>query len=147
MSGEAGGSPRIELIDSQEEVAFDLKRISSAAEKAVPLCVEREAEGGVLSSLKEVEVSVVDDGAIAQVHGEFLDDPTPTDVITFDHGEILVGAEVAVRRSVDFGKTPNEELALYIVHGLLHLAGYQDKTEAEFEAMKAAQEEVLAAVW
>ena len=81
------------------------------------------------------------------IRDRFLDDPTPTDVITFDHGEILVSADTARRQASEFGNAPDRELALYIIHGLLHLAGYRDKSPEEFEVMKAAQEEVLDQVW
>ena len=43
----------------------------------------------VLSGLDVVEISIVDDPTIAEVHGEFLDDPTATDAITFPYGEVL----------------------------------------------------------
>lgn len=139
---------RLELVNSQEAIAIDLPRLRAAAEQAVPLCLARGLpEGNVLAALEEIEVSIVDDGAIASVHAEFLDDPAPTDVITFDHGEILVSAETAAARASEFGNPIDRELALYIVHGLLHLAGYGDKSPPEFETMRSAQEEVLAEVW
>ena len=144
----AGGAPGIEIADLQSRVAVDLDRIRTAVTKAMPLCLARvEVDGAPLPGLAEVEVSVISDEQIAGVHGEFLDDPTPTDVITFDHGEILVSADTAAARALEFGHGVDQELALYIIHGLLHLAGYLDKEEADFERMRQAQTEILAEVW
>ena len=89
-----------------------------------------------------VEVSLLSAVEIGRVHGEFLDDPSPTDVITFDHGEILVCPEVAREQGASHGRTPNEEVLLYGLHGLLHLRGWSDKTPAKQKAMAAAQEKV-----
>lgn len=143
-----GHVPRYTIYDSQGALAVDLERLRRVVGAALPLCLERSATGGgVLREIAELEVSLVDDETIARLHGEFLGDPTPTDVITFDHGEIVVSTETAIARAGEFGNTPDRELALYIVHGLLHLAGYLDKSQAEFERMRDLQEEVLAAVW
>jgi probable rRNA maturation factor len=144
----AGAVPPAIEISNHQEMAVDLELLVEVANKALPLCIARAAEGGgVLLNLDEVEVSIVSDEAIAAVHAEFLDDPTPTDVITFDHGEILVSAETAAARAPEFGHSTDRELALYVVHGLLHLAGYGDKSEGEFERMRQMQEEVLTSVW
>lgn len=89
-----------------------------------------------------VEVSLLSSAEIGRVHGEFLDDPTPTDVITFDHGEILVCPEVAREQGARYGRTLNEEVLLYGIHGLLHLRGWSDKTSAKQKEMAAAQEKV-----
>ncbi len=137
----------IELSDHQQQVDVDVERVCAAANKALPLCSALALEGAALLGLERVEVAVVSDSAIATVHGEFLDDPTPTDVITFDHGEILVSAETAAARAPEFGHSSDRELALYVVHGLLHLAGFGDSSAGEFQRMRKMQEEVLTSVW
>lgn len=120
-----------------------LRRIAKAA---FPLCLEAEKEGpeNVLRSLEEVEISLVSDSEIARVHGEFLQDPTPTDVITFHHGEILISTETAARQAVEHGQTFDHEIALYLVHGLLHLAGWDDHEPNEAREMAQTQERILA---
>lgn len=100
-------------------------------------------EEPVLPGLETVEVSVVSDETIAEVHGEFLEDPTPTDVITFHHGEILVSEDTARREGPSHGKTFPEELLLYVIHGLLHLNGHVDGSEPERTEMHRRQEEIL----
>ena len=85
------------------------------------------------------------------MHAEHLDDPTPTDVITFDLGEEGGGPvgelyvsvdrarEVAGRRGVSVAR----ELTLYVVHGALHLCGYDDHEEADRSRMREAEGVVL----
>ncbi len=51
----------------------------------------------VLSTLESVEIAIVDDATIARVHGQYLNDPTATDVITFPYGEILVSCETELK--------------------------------------------------
>lgn len=121
-----------------------LRRVAKAA---CPHCLDAEKPGpeNVLRSLEEIEVSLISDAEIARVHGEFLQDPTPTDVITFHHGEILISTETAARQAVEHGQTFDHELALYIVHGLLHLAGWDDHDPAEARAMAETQQRILTA--
>ena len=102
---------------------------------------------GELPQLDVLEISIVDDEQIADVHGRFLDDPTPTDVITFPHGEILVSADTAQRQAREFATEPMAELALYGIHGMLHLAGFDDKKEADAKKMAARQQELLEQFW
>jgi probable rRNA maturation factor len=80
---------------------------------------------------------------MARVHGDFLGDPTETDVITFPYGEILVCPAVARDRVAEYGLKLEEEVLLYCLHGLLHLAGYDDKTPALAKEMANAQERLL----
>ncbi len=97
----------------------------------------------VLSELDMVEISIVDDPAIAEVHGEFLDDPTPTDAITFPYGEILVSCDTAASYAAAHGISREEELFRYMVHGLTHLHGYLDYEPADRESLFAVQEPLV----
>lgn len=97
----------------------------------------------VLSALEVVEISLVDDAAIARVHAEFLDDPSCTDVITFPYGEILVSCDTAARYAAEHGLDPREELFRYMVHGLVHLHGYLDATPEQRAALFAVQEPLV----
>ena len=90
-----------------------------------------------------MEVTFVSDATIARVHQEFMNIPGATDVITFDHGEIVISTETARVNAPQYGRTLEEELALYLVHGLLHLNGYKDKEPQDAACMHALQEEVL----
>lgn len=116
--------------------------------KALPL-VLKEAPGPDphLSSLDEVELSLVDDSTIARVHQDFMNIPGATDVITFHHGEILVSLDTARKQAAEYGERPERELFRYMVHGLLHLHGYMDYEPADREAMFTVQERLIAGLW
>ena len=93
-----------------------------------------------------VSLLLTDDEEIARIHGEFLDDPTPTDVISFDldgAAEIVVSTETAARMASTHGHSCANEVALYVVHGLLHLCGYDDKAAHDRVKMRQAEREVL----
>ena len=96
-----------------------------------------------LPDLTEIEASIVTDKVIGQIHAEFLGDPAPTDVITFHHGEILVSADTAAQAGPAHGLSLDEELLLYLIHGLLHLAGWDDHDPEEAAQMKIVQETIL----
>jgi probable rRNA maturation factor len=83
---------------------------------------------------------------MARVHGDFFDDPTPTDVITFPHGEVLICPAVAEEQRHAYRRSLNEEILLYGIHGLLHLAGRRDDTGPGFRRMAREQEAILARV-
>lgn len=93
-----------------------------------------------------VEISVLGSRAMAKVHREFLNIPGATDVITFPYGEILVCASIAAARAPEFGHSTTQELALYIIHGFLHLSGFDDLTAPEAKKMAAAQQRILKTV-
>jgi probable rRNA maturation factor len=95
------------------------------------------------AGLDEVHVVLVDRATMAQVHGSFLGDPTETDVITFPHGEILVCPAVARDQAPAYEATLENEILLYALHGLLHLAGYDDATPAASRVMARAQTKLL----
>ena len=92
-----------------------------------------------------VEVVLMDEQEHCELHAEFLNDPSATDVMAFPYededcfGEILVNVEMAARVAVEHAHSPFEECTLYIVHGCLHLLGYDDHEEQDRLAMRAAE--------
>jgi probable rRNA maturation factor len=140
----------VELANHHPSLAVDLDRQTESAEAALPLVLAQRGGGEApLSSLERVEISIVDDPTIADVHARFMDLPDPTDVITFDHGEILISADTASRNADDFGggHDRDREIALYAIHGLLHLNGHEDKTPQGAKEMAEVQERILSVVW
>ena len=131
------------VIDSQNSINFDLEYIKSKVHGAFQLCLRKSKESAPLKELNSIEISIIDDKQIAKVHGEFMNDPSPTDVITFDYGEILVSAETALSNSEEMQVSLENEILLYIIHGMLHLGGYLDSSNAEFKEMKSLQEMIL----
>ena len=134
--------PRLGLYDRQGQINLDIGYVAKVVERAIPLCVKQAINGSPLVGLKQLEVSVVSEPEISEVHGRFLNDPTATDVITFDHGEIIVSADMAQEKAFGLGHSTEAELLLYVIHGLLHLGGYNDKSESEFEEMSQIQERI-----
>ena len=93
----------------------------------------------------EVSVWLISDRRMALLHRKFLGQSGPTDVLTFQHGEIFISVETAQRHARAFGNSLLRELKLYIVHGLLHLHRFDDQTPSKAHKMKAAQEKILRA--
>jgi len=141
-------NPQIEIYLNTERSWLSeelLEKFAVALNKLLPeLLVLPPGPDHVLSLLPVVEIAVVDDAAIAQVHAEFLNDPTETDAITFPYGEILVSCDTAARYAAEHGLSPCEELFRYMVHGLTHLHGYLDYEPADREALFAVQEPLVA---
>jgi probable rRNA maturation factor len=96
-----------------------------------------------LGELEQIETAILSDRAIAKVHRTFFRDPAPTDVITFPYGEILIGAGVVAANAARFGNTPSEEAAFCLIHGLLHLAGWDDRTARGAKDMNRKQEQIF----
>lgn len=135
-----------------------LEKLTHAATEVLPLALKYRIMGrGILSEDLEVEVSIVDDATISQVHNDFMDIAGATDVITFSHGsehggadslgEIVISAETARSYGAEYGQTFETELMLYIIHGILHLAGHEDEDPADREAMERIQFRILEQVW
>ncbi|MDQ8196227.1 rRNA maturation RNase YbeY [Coraliomargarita sp. SDUM461004] len=109
-----------------------------------------QASGAFPITEGELSIAFVSDAEIAQVHADFMDDPTPTDVITFpadeamdSAGEIIVSVDHARTRAAELGEPFSRELSLYLVHGWLHLAGYDDRNESDRAAMRSAEQKAL----
>ena len=134
--------PDLFYANRQRSVRVDLSEIKQIVVNALPHCVSRPRTKGITLP-HDVEITLLGEAAIAKVHAEFLDDPTPTDVITFEHGEILIGVSVAAANARKYGHPVNHEVALCAIHGLLHLLGYDDRSEEERLMMHQRQNEIL----
>jgi probable rRNA maturation factor len=139
--------PSLEITNRQRTHRVDLAYIRRLAQAALPLCLaEVGPEPPVLGDLEEVSVSIVSPTAMSRVHVDFLGIEGPTDVITFPYGEILVCAGIAAENAEHYGVSLDDELALYVIHGLLHLNGYDDLSAAPARRMRARQAKILNAV-
>src|SRR6516165_9206532 len=96
-----------------------------------------------LCKLSKVFMWLISDRRMALLHRKFLGQSGPTDVMTFQHGEIFISVETARRHAGAFGNSLMRELKLYIVHGLLHLHGFDDQTPARACKMNRVQEKIL----
>lgn len=136
----------IQLRNLQRRVALDLAWLRRFAGVALEQCRDRSAdERFALRGLDEISVAIVSDRRIAQVHEEFMNVQGATDVITFDYGEIVISAETARRAAGKFGGRVEHEIGLYLMHGLLHLNGFDDRTRADRARMFRAQGRIMKA--
>ena len=92
---------------------------------------------------EQVLVVLVSDRKISAIHMQFMGIAGPTDVITFQHGEIVVSVETAAKQATAYDTDLLHELRIYITHGLLHLAGYNDHSEDDFREMAKLQGELV----
>jgi probable rRNA maturation factor len=132
----------IAITNRQKNLRIDRRRIRRTVEAII-------RDAGITEAT--IDVAVVDDTTIAKLHQEFLNDPEPTDVLSFVlerspkmlEGEVVVSADTARRSAPRYGGTAEEELLLYVVHGTLHLVGYDDATTHERVTMRKREREYL----
>lgn len=128
-------------VDVHWEWVGEQPLTDAAVAAAVEASLEHGGRGGI-----ELVVIFVDDPTLADLHARFLDDPSVTDVMSFDlgegpgpAGEVYVSVDRARERAQVRGVDLSRELCLYVVHGVLHLCGFDDHTESERSAMRAAE--------
>lgn len=146
-------SLRISIIDeSTQRPRLNRARLQRLLDAA--LRGGRHAQAKATASLT---ILLVDAAASARLHLAHFDDGEATDVMTFPDGtvsprparihlgDLAVCVDVAIREAGVRGVPVADEITLYILHGLLHLVGYDDTTRAELTRMWAAQRRLLAA--
>ena len=138
------GEISVEVSDTQSHLRIDPEAIARLVRGAL------RAEGIGRAS---ISVAVVDDATIRGINRRHLGHDWPTDVISFllndpeiDElaGELIVSAEMAATIAREAGVTAWDELALYLVHGLLHFRGYDDLAPDDRDAMRRREGEILA---
>lgn len=126
--------------------------LSAAAVRRVISCLDAHAaEIGAGAPPGELSIAFLPDAELAALHGRFLADPTPTDVITFEGepalgtaGEVCVSPDTAAAYARRHGRAFAAELTLYVVHGWLHLAGFDDLEPAKKRRMRRAEARAMA---
>jgi probable rRNA maturation factor len=136
--------PRISVRNRQRKIPVNVAELQNFAVKALRRClVLRKRKPTDLDKLHGLFVWLISDRRMAQLHRKFMHRTGPTDVLTFQHGEIFISVETAKRHSRAFGNSLASELRLYIVHGLLHLRGCDDQTRTGARNMHKMQEKIL----
>ena len=136
--------PRIRVRNLQRIVPVKIGDLEKFAKRAVCCCIKiRRKKQTELMRLGDIFVWLISDRRMSRLQREFLSQTGPTDVLTFHHGEIFISVEMAKRQARVFGNSFVRELQLYIVHGLLHLHGFDDATPAQARKMRRMQEKVL----
>jgi probable rRNA maturation factor len=100
----------------------------------------------------EISIAIVDDEAIHELNRRWLQHDYPTDVLSFVleqspghlEGEVIASSETAQRSSAELGVSEQDELLLYIIHGMLHLVGFDDQTKAAASQMREEERKLMA---
>ena len=117
----------VDVANQQSHLPFDQGRLKDAVQTVLEEASLAEAQ---------ISLAVVDDRTIGELHGRYLDNDSPTDVISFAlersetrlEGEVVVSAQTASAAAGRYGWAAEDELLLYVIHGTLHLVGYDDTT-------------------
>ena len=134
---------KIAIANPQESVEIDRGRMREIARAVL------EGEG---KPDADISLAFVDNATIHLLNKRYLDHDEPTDVLSFPMsdpgakrltGELVIGAEVAKTQADSRGHPVEVELALYVIHGLLHLCGYDDKTPERSLAMRGRERHYL----
>jgi probable rRNA maturation factor len=134
---------KISVASPQEHVLIDRGRMREVARAVL--------EGEGISDY-EISLAFVDNATIHRLNKRYLDHDEPTDVLSFPlsepnarrlTGELVLGAEVARDQAAARGHEVQAELALYVIHGLLHLCGHDDTTGRAVAAMRARERHYL----
>lgn len=134
---------KIAIASPQELVEIDRGRLREIA---------RTVLAGEDVEDAEISLAFVDNPTIHTLNKRYLDHDEPTDVLSFPlsepnakrlAGELVIGVEVALAQAQERGHDVHTELALYVIHGLLHLCGYDDKSETATQEMRARERHYL----
>lgn len=143
---------QVRVISNRDPEPLALEAFERLAAFALRM---EEAPDGV-----ELSVAVVDADEMSRLNEQYRGKPGPTDVLSFtcddpcpaDSGEpvvlgdVIIAPEIAERHAAEYGTTVEAELNLLLVHGVLHLLGYDHETDEDAAAMQA-REQVLLTAW
>jgi probable rRNA maturation factor len=133
----------ISIKDQQETIELDYQLLKAAALTVL--------EGEGVAAAK-VTFAIMDNATIHVLNKRHLDHDEPTDVLTFPYsapsakkleGDIAIGAEIAQAQANERGHPVLVELQYYMIHGCLHLCGYDDRTDDDRHAMRARERHYL----
>jgi probable rRNA maturation factor len=137
-------APEIIVQNLQRKISINVAELEKFAGNALQLSLQlHQPQQTDLRKLREIFIWLISDRRMSLLHRKFLGQSGPTDVLTFQHGEIFISVDTARCHARAFGNSLLRELKLYIVHGLLHLHGFDDQTRAEARKMKKAEEKIL----
>lgn len=135
------------IANNQDALRFSL----DTSKKIVERIILEEGQ-----TCDEVSIYFVNTEEISRLHQEYFDDPSPTDCISFPMdeeedglsyrvlGDIFICPETAIEYAKSHQLDPYVETTLYIVHGLLHLMGYDDIEEEDITLMRQAEQRHMA---
>jgi probable rRNA maturation factor len=143
------------VVVNRQKRRVNCRRLARVARSA--LAAELERDGANWSSEAELTVAIGDDAWIQELNREYAKKDRPTDVLAFPQepgphtkesglllGDVAISAETAARQAEELGHEFEEEIAILLVHGILHLTGWRDDTPAQRKRMMGRMREVLA---
>ncbi|MCW8980326.1 rRNA maturation RNase YbeY [Altibacter sp.] len=132
------------MIDFFSETRFDITQPEEVKKWISEIIVAEGCEEGDISFV------FCDDSYLLRLNLEYLDHDTLTDIISFDysfgkqlHGEIYISVERVRENATQYSDSFVDELHRVMIHGILHLCGYKDKTKPQQEKMRARETEAL----
>jgi probable rRNA maturation factor len=134
----------IEISNRQTLLAIDAERLRGAVAAVL------EEEGLEKAA---IDIAIVDDPTIHDLNRRFLNHDEPTDVLSFllddengVEGDVIVSAETAMRSAGRYDWPGADELLLYVIHGTLHLVGYDDLDPTARAEMRSREKHYLTAL-
>jgi probable rRNA maturation factor len=129
---------RVAVSNRQRLRKVNTRGLAGIAHRALDLIDDPDSHLGIV---------LVDDATIAKLNSQYHAMSGPTDVLSFDYGEgqgeLIISVECAIRQARRFRTTPERELALYVVHGILHLHGYDDQTPNDRRRMRTVERRLM----
>jgi rRNA maturation RNase YbeY len=98
-------------------------------------------------NIPELSIAIVNDARMKALNKKYRHKNKITDVLAFDYGEIIICLNQTKRQAKTLGLSTEQELATLLIHGILHLSGYNDETEQDFNIMNKQQNKILKEVW
>src|SRR5215469_3145476 len=136
--------PEISVHNVQQKISLDVAELEAFARNALRRCLQLQKRKRTdLRKVKGITAWLISDRRMSRLHLRFLGESGPTDVITFHGGEIFISVESARQNAREFANSLTSEIKLYIVHGLLHLHGFDDQEPRDLRRMKNTQEKIL----
>ncbi|HZD60148.1 MAG TPA: rRNA maturation RNase YbeY [Anaerolineae bacterium] len=140
------------LMSNDQDIPVDEDQLRRVAEYTL-------AEEGI-GEEAELSIALIDEGEMRELNARYRGKDYPTDVLSFQSepfqkgktekaprilGDVVICPSVATRQAEEYGQPFDQEMGLLLVHGILHLLGYDHQEDAEAEEMEAREREILSA--
>jgi len=129
---------KVAISNRQRRLKINASLLTKVAECVLGFVHDDRADLGIV---------LVDDDGIAKLNAQYHNRQGPTDILSFDygegHGELIISVDHVIAQARRFRSTPSRELVLYVVHGILHLHGYDDVAVRDRRRMRAAERRLV----
>lgn len=122
-----------------------MRKLARFGIAALALSWPHRRAGSDIMLAERITVVLVSDRRIARLHQRFCGVAGPTDVLTFQDGDIFISADTAEANARCYQTSAVAEIRLYLAHGLLHLCGWNDQTARDAREMERRQMRLLRA--